>query len=484
MVVALAGIKSILRNSAYLFGSQAITTLIRVSYVVLLARALGPEAYGTFNYALAWYLAFIALTYLGLDIALGEMVGRDRSRAPDALFKTLALRATVALAVAMLSMVSGLWLESDPVIIQLIAVFSIALIGRAIWMWAVSAFTAFEATAYVFRYDMIFRPLEAAVALAAVMKGTSLIWLAAIHAGLWWCQGALGLLTVARRLGPIRGTLQLSETMLLLRTAVPASLYTIVTTAFMQAPILLFKQIDEAGTELGQFAVAYQACGYLLVIPYLFFSTALPVLARSLARGDGQDLVLSALLLRAILILGTAALLMMGPFVPWAMIVVFGRTYAGASELMQHGLWLIIPFSGSSLLAQLFFIRKLAVIPGIAGVGATLVMVVSFGPAAKAWGGMGAMMSIALALTTWLAILLGGIGRCESDFPLSKTARALGACASAVLVFLLTGGLEREWQALASLSALAAATLALNAFTSDDVARIKAFGRFGSLRVR
>lgn len=472
--MARAGIKSILRNSAYLFGSQAISTLLRVSYVVLLARSLGPRAYGTFNYALAWYLAFIALTYLGLDIALGELVGRDRSRAHDALFKTLTLRVIAATAVAFLSYISALWLESDPSIVQLIAVFSIGLIGRVVWLWAVSAFTAFEVTTYVLRFDMIFRPLEAGLALVAVLNGAQLIWLAVIHAGLWWCQAALGLLTVTKRLGPIRGKLELRETILMLRTAVPASLYTIVTTVFNVAPILLFKQFDQVGTALGQFTVAYQACGYLLVIPYLFFSTALPVLARSRARGDRQDLVLSELLLRGILIFGTAAILMLGTLVSWAMLIVFGKTYTEAGELMRYGMWLIIPFAGSTLLAQLFFIRKLTVMPGIAGVGATLVMGVSFGPAVQAWGGMGAMLSVALALTTWAAGLLGGIARYEHSFPLGKTVKALAVCASALVAFLLTGKLGQEWQALVSLASLTTLTLILNAFTGEDVTRIRA----------
>lgn len=66
------GVRSVLRNSLFLFGSQALTIVFRGVGIVALARLLAPEAYGALNFGMAWYLAFIALTYLGLDIVLAR----------------------------------------------------------------------------------------------------------------------------------------------------------------------------------------------------------------------------------------------------------------------------------------------------------------------------------------------------------------------------------------------------------------------------
>jgi len=55
---------SVVRNAAFLFGNHALSVLVRGLYVVVVARALGPQAYGEFNYGLL-VSGFHRLTYLG-----------------------------------------------------------------------------------------------------------------------------------------------------------------------------------------------------------------------------------------------------------------------------------------------------------------------------------------------------------------------------------------------------------------------------------
>ena len=126
-----SGARSILSNATYLVGSQLTTTLARGVYVVLLARALGPEDFGIFNYALAWYLLFISLTYLGLDAWLVQKVATDRASAPLALRQTLVLRAAAALLMALGSCLLAGLIEARANVWLLNAIFAIALFGRA-----------------------------------------------------------------------------------------------------------------------------------------------------------------------------------------------------------------------------------------------------------------------------------------------------------------------------------------------------------------
>ncbi|MCK5360124.1 MAG: oligosaccharide flippase family protein, partial [Gammaproteobacteria bacterium] len=82
------GIRSILANTAYLSFARSLTGIVRIVYAVLLARYLGAEAYGFFNYGLSWYLIFIPLAALGLDSVLIREIGRDRGNASTWLTET------------------------------------------------------------------------------------------------------------------------------------------------------------------------------------------------------------------------------------------------------------------------------------------------------------------------------------------------------------------------------------------------------------
>ena len=58
------GVSSIAKNTFYLLGGRWLTTLIQGAYAIVLARMLGPELYGLYNYGLSWYMAFILFASL------------------------------------------------------------------------------------------------------------------------------------------------------------------------------------------------------------------------------------------------------------------------------------------------------------------------------------------------------------------------------------------------------------------------------------
>ena len=80
-------------------------------YVVLLAKILGADLYGLFNYGLSWYLVFIPLSALGIDVIIVRGIGRDRDRASRLVGQTLALRSISCTSVALLSFLVGFWIN-------------------------------------------------------------------------------------------------------------------------------------------------------------------------------------------------------------------------------------------------------------------------------------------------------------------------------------------------------------------------------------
>jgi len=464
-----AGARSILTNATYLFGSHVATTLLRGVYVVVLARRLGPESFGAYNYGLAWYLGFIALTYLGLDNYLIQRVSADKTKAGGILYQTLVIRGAAAVIVAGAMFVIALYVEDDWNLRSLIGIFSIALVGRAIWLWAVSAFTAFESTHFALRCDAIFRPTETIAALAILALQPDLHWLAAMHAVLWCLQGGLGLHTVTRRLSRLQNHMSGSGSMELLGRTLPSGLYTIVITVFMQAPIVIMKWVDDDQFRFGQFVLAYQVCVYFLVVPYLLSTVMLPVVSRAALRGDGDDIGYIGLLVRLTCVAGAAAAVAFGPAIPALTAVLFGVDYREAGELLSMAMWLAIPFSAVTFLLQLFFARGAYLPIGIYGALGAAIMLIGMPPAASIASQAGVVLVIGAGLGVWLIATLVATDRYVPTYERWRSVGALASAVAAALAYTLTAGFAEWLQIAATLGVLTAATIASRAIDEADL---------------
>lgn len=412
------GIRSVLRNSSFLLGSHALTVLVRIVYIVMLARFLGPDAYGTLNYGMSWYLTLIALTYLGLDVVLAREIGRGHGSVAVLAGTTFGLRIGVAIAIAILSGIAALMAEPNPVARDLIVILSAALVGRAIWLWCVSVFTAYENTRYVLAIDFWFRPLEVLVVVLVLVLiqsvQMSILAVGIAHAAIWCVQGVVGVFTVLRRVTPIDFRISWHEVGSLLVAGIPGALYILAVAWFMQAPILLFRLLMGTGEDLGHFAVAIQVVGYLVVIPYLAASAALPVLSRSAARGDRKDR--SAILAMLFLIpcggaaIGSLGMMLATPLAVFAL----GPEYGGAGAVLSEAIWLLIPFSLAVGLQQVVFAhRRHITVVSFSGVLGGATMAVLFAPLTQTLSYRGALIAIGAGMLVWVGGLLISLVRSD-----------------------------------------------------------------------
>jgi len=83
------GVSSIAKNTIYLVGGRWLTTAIQGAYAIVLARMLGPELYGLFNFGLSWYMAFLLFAVLGLAAVLSREVGRNHEGRSKVVAQTL-----------------------------------------------------------------------------------------------------------------------------------------------------------------------------------------------------------------------------------------------------------------------------------------------------------------------------------------------------------------------------------------------------------
>lgn len=395
------------RNAVFLLSSQFASLLIRLVYLLIMARTLPPEAYGALSYALSWYLLFLPATYLGADVVLSREIARARETAPALLGATLGLRVCAITLVTAASILLANLLENDAYLRILIVLFSFSLLGRSLWMWCASAFTAFEEARLVLRFEVAFRFLEVGVLIFfLLMVGPDLWSIAIIHACSWLLQ-AVAAIGAVRRRHAIRFTVPAAKWLKVLRDGIPGAALAFSMAAFFQLPIVLFRQVEGLDESLGHFALSFQILTYLLTIPYVIATASLPVLSRSAVRGDGKDRA-AVVLLVAIIVVGGALVTIAGSFFASpAVVTLFGLNYASAAQVLAEGLWLLIPASLAIMLQHVLFSYSARVnIAAAAPLVGSASMAALFPVLTRENGEGGALTAVAVGLLTWCTFTL------------------------------------------------------------------------------
>lgn len=72
-----SGNRSIARSAGQLISARVLASALQVTYLIALARILGPQLFGLLTYAMFWQLMFLALVMFGIGRRLCREIGRD-----------------------------------------------------------------------------------------------------------------------------------------------------------------------------------------------------------------------------------------------------------------------------------------------------------------------------------------------------------------------------------------------------------------------
>jgi O-antigen/teichoic acid export membrane protein len=462
------GVAPIARNTGYLLGGRGLTNVVRFVYAIVLARNLGPELYGVFNYGMSWYLAFLPLTGLGLGIILSREVGRDRIKGGWVVAQTLTLRTFIAIFSAIVCGVAGWFFEGGPEARRLLLVFSIALTGRSLALWAEHVFTAYEANKYFLQQQAIFRPLEVAFGLVLLLAGGGALAVATVHVISWWLQALRGLALIRRHIAAIRFDWAWRGLKSILAQGVPSGLGVVLFTWLLQGPIILFRYTAGTGNSLGQFTLAMQAFIILCNLPLAVGTAALPVLSRAVARHDGKDLLFVEIMLRASFILGAGASLVVIGAGPWLVDAILGARYGEAGHLLGLVMWLLIPWSCGNAIWRVYLARGQFFLPTMCAGAGALVLTFTMPWLVSAVGTSGALLATGGGIGVWALSLIGILIRSD-DLDLGRVVlRPVGVVLLALAVFLVLLRVN-VWLSLpGSLFVLGCGTFSLGVLTSDE----------------
>jgi O-antigen/teichoic acid export membrane protein len=433
-----SGIRSLAANAGYIFGTRALGAVLRGVYAILLARYLGPETYGLFNYGLSWYLAFLPLTFWGMNIIMSREVGRDRhgegARVVDvsagARFFTTIVAASLCVGVGML-------FEDNPEAKTLIVVFTLALVGRSVATWVNDVFAAHERASYILRIEGSFRVLETIFGMALLFMGYG-IWAAvAVHLISWWLQALGGLVVLRRRVTLVRPQFARSELLSLLRTGLPLAIMGFFTGWLMQGPLVLYRHVGEDQHGLGQLALALQFTAMLSQVISSISIAALPIMSRSIDRGDQKDVLFVVWMMRLGVIFAASAAILGTVAGPWVLSLLFAGTYDLTGHLLGPALWLLVPFAAASGLRQRLLAQRKDTFPMIASIGGAIAMFAAAPVCIHAFGPVGAIYAGGLGRIASVSIIVAALIKLKDTRHIENILRLITALSITVIAFYL-----------------------------------------------
>ncbi len=471
-----SGIKSIAVNAGYLTAARVLTQVVRIFYVIVLARYLGPEIYGLFAYGQSWYMAFFPLTVLGLGIVLIREVGRDRGRGAAVVEQTLAVRIVLSIAAAVACGFIGWMLNDDPTARRLLLVFSLALAGRGLATWAEQVFSAYEVSRLTLRQEAVFRPLEVALGLSVLALGGGAVAVAGVHAAVWWAQAARGWLIVHTSVVPARPRWRWDRVAPLLAQGLPLFLFALFFTWLLQGPLVMFRHLADNPNDLGQLALAIQAFYALCAVPWSIGLSALPVLSRATVRQDGKDVLFASAMARIAILFGALAGLSAMALGPWLVEALFGDSYVLAGRLLGPALWLLVPMTAGTAAAQVLVAQGRLVSQALCAVTGAGVMTALMFALNATMGPGGALAATGAGLSIWALSLIAVLAQ-GSAFKLGHSILKPGAAtllALAVYLGLMLLSVATWLAFAAALATLASVAAALRVIAPEEVAAILA----------
>ncbi len=339
-----SGIRSIAINTAYLSSARLITSISRAIYAVLLAKFLGSELYGLFNYGVSWYVLLVPVSVLGLDGILIHEIGRDRKQAEHLVGLTLSMRTVSTLIISIFSFLFACFFEPDPLSRQLLFIFSVALFGRGLSLWSNSVFKAYEASNYVFLLEVVFRLLDVLLGVVLLFSGYGVIEIALVHAGSWLLQGMAGIVVLKLHLLNVKMIWDLQASLYYAKKGIPFLIGGFVFGWLLQGPIVMYRHFEGLGVELGQLALALQALFIIGAIVGEVGGAALPVLARSVDRADGKTERYVDIIFRVGAVMSGVLSITATAISPWLVGLLFGDNYLVVAKLLPWTLILVAPY--------------------------------------------------------------------------------------------------------------------------------------------
>lgn len=397
-----SGLRAVIANTGWLFADRILRMGASLVVGVWIARYLGAQQYGLFNYALAFVTLFTPIFTLGLDEIVVRHVIRESSNKEEILGTTFWLKFIGGVASVLLAVGSILFLgEREVLKISLIAILAITGIFRAtdtVELWFQSQVQS--------KYAVIAKNI--AFLLNTLFKVALILTKAPLLAFAWvtlaeFAMNAISLVIIYQFKGfsfwSWRWNLVVGKT--LLKESLPL--------IFSGFAIMIFMKIDQimlgqmiGDKEVGIYSAAVRISEIWYFIPGAIVTSVAPSIYAAKDKSEGLYYQRIGQLLRLLTGISLAIAIPMTFLSDKIIILLFGSGYAGSGTILAVHIWTSI-FVFMGLASSPWFIAEglnhvslgktvfgailnivlnLLLIPKYAGLGAAIATIISQASAA------------------------------------------------------------------------------------------------------
>lgn len=394
--------QTVAKNAFWLFAAQGITRLFRFGVIFIAARALGPDGYGSFSYA----LAASVIAFMLADWGVGLLVVREHGKREKARFLRAALAFKLALVGGFTALgVGGWFLIGDPG-------------ARGVYL-VLLALMALQQVRDFFVYVLRAEELMEREFVASAVEAFGTFGLAALFFGLGGGILSLGAAYVIAMAASLATAWALArktyrkplvawdseEARWLLQNGWSLTLFGVLVLVLFSASQIVLGE-TRTPAEVGLYALASKVITLALLVPQIVMTALFPYLIRVVGSDRGREV---ALIVSGVLtVLGLAVAVGTNLFAPWMVTLAGGAGFEQAVPVLRHLIWLVVMLFPVTFLDYYLIAhgRQVAdmIATGIAAV-ATVVLNVVLIPR---WGVSGAVWATMLGqgLNTLLTVIL------------------------------------------------------------------------------
>lgn len=324
-------------NVVYAVGSRLVGAVFGLTTTAIMARHLGPDAFGVFRTAFAWAVLCCMAANLGLNVVCLREISQPGADIRRVVGAALGLRLLVGAACIVLSAGVAWFVPVGDaagaahlsVAAAVAAVGSVATLGN-------------ELVTTVFQQSLT----QKRASLAEIGGGAATLALTAIAAGqdlgvvAFAAAASAGLVVtfviaaiLSERIAPIRPIIDLALSRRMVRSGVPLFVGDILGMVTVRLDTVLLSMLSVA-SEVGYYGIANKIREIAVKLPYLFAALLMPILTRA-ADQPGQFRRVLGDGLVAAWIFGVAVMLALACFADVIVSLLAGGKYAAAVDIVR-----------------------------------------------------------------------------------------------------------------------------------------------------
>ncbi|MCM2996624.1 flippase [Paenibacillus cellulositrophicus] len=328
--------KNLIMNTTWLFADKAIRMVLGLTVSVIMARYLGPEDLGKWNYAESFFGIFLILTTLGFDSVLVRELVRNSSRTKELLGTAIVLKLFGTITAILLSSLFIYLIRPADTTVQMINLI----------LALSSIFQLFDIIDYWFRaqmqskYTVISKNIafifSSCIKIAVlIFKGS--IYIVAICSHIEFLVGSMLLLlfyTKHQDLSILNWKFNIKIVGQLMADCWPIILSS--SAVFVQAridQIIIGEMLGDAA--VGQYSVALRLIEVLGFIPVVISTAYAPIITRSKMLGETQYLMALSSVYKLMFVLFLITAIPIYILSNKIVIVLYGSDYAEAGALLS-----------------------------------------------------------------------------------------------------------------------------------------------------